>query len=540
MWEGGRCTFHKHRVCSCSKCPKERDAEPECDGTPYKTKYRLTCPFHAHLYERECQYRAQMAYQIIHPELGAGHSNSPESFWSIVIRYRNKAVDLHKLSYEVTTNLGFLHANQTFMSSVKGEKYNFKIELLEACGIKIPETVRLALEKEAEERTKSVKKMATEVEKKKKAARKGARLKQAVIRKKWQAEGKVLHDYHGSQVENDSEAEDDECEDDEDEDSLAPYLFELPETMGLDEEEMRGVINKPLKSISKRTLLCFMDIEATGKYCDREDTTQLAAQNVVLDNNLLVPCEEKFNTYVKTLRRMSPEAQRITGILPFRAPNSPLKTAPEFDSAMGSWVTWIAEQAEKYTCATIILVGHNIRAFDLRLLINQGNRLSVDVPRLLASKKIVYLLDTLSLLRKNKETVTWPHDLLLTAGGCKSLSMASIFKASFDEAPPNAHQADGDVEALIRVATADHIRGVLLDTTLVQGIPTLLDDMAKKRKKVKEMALEIIQTRTSGKRKATEEATEEAEGEGNSNKRKKCVCGYIRHPKTSECPLKPK
>ena len=480
-----------------------------------------------------------MAYQIIHPELGAGHSNSPESFWSIVIRYRNKAVDLHKLSYEVTTNLGLLHANQTFMSSVKGERYSFKIELLEACGIKIPPTVRLALEKEAEERTKTVKKMATEVEKKKKAARKGARLKQAATRKKWQAEGKVLHDYHGSQVENDSDAEDDEG-DDEEEDNLAPYLFELPETMGLDEEEMKGVINKPLKSISIRTLLCFMDIEATGKYCDREDTTQLAAQNVVLDNNFLVPCQEKFNTYVKTLRRMSPEAQRITGILPFRAPTSPLKTAPEFDAAMGSWVTWIAAQAEKYQCATVILVGHNIRAFDLRLLINQGNRLSVDVPRLLASKRVVYLLDTLSLLRKNKEKITWPHDLLLTAGGCKSFSMASIFKASFDEAPPNAHQADGDVEALIRVATADHIKGVLLDTTLVQGILSLLDDMAKKRRKVKEMALEIIQTRTGGKRKATEDATEVAEGEGNPNKRRKCICGYIRHPKTSDCKFKPK
>ena len=113
-------------------------------------------------------------------------------------------------------------------------------------------------------------------------------------------------------------------------------------------------------------------------------------------------------------------------------------------------------------------------------------------------------------------------------------------QASFDEAPPNAHQADGDVEALIRVATADHIKGVLLDTTLVQGIPSLLDDMAKKRRKVKEMALEIIQTRTGGKRKATEDATEVAEGEGNPNKRRKCTCGYIRHPKTSDCKFKPK
>jgi len=89
VWDGGQCSFHHQRVCSCGKCDKE--SEPTCEGTPYTTKTSLKCEFHADLYEKECIQKGGEGYHLIHSELGSGHSNLPENFWSVIIRYRSKS-----------------------------------------------------------------------------------------------------------------------------------------------------------------------------------------------------------------------------------------------------------------------------------------------------------------------------------------------------------------------------------------------------------------------------------------------------------------
>ena len=76
-WEGGKCDFNELIVCSCGNCDKK--GERHCKGKKYSTLHKLTCPYHSLAYEIECFCRAKQAEQVIHPELGRGHTNQLES-----------------------------------------------------------------------------------------------------------------------------------------------------------------------------------------------------------------------------------------------------------------------------------------------------------------------------------------------------------------------------------------------------------------------------------------------------------------------------
>ena len=58
-WEGGRCDFHPQRVCTCKECDNKEQIM--CEGKPYKTKMKLSCPFYALAYQIECHKRAALA-----------------------------------------------------------------------------------------------------------------------------------------------------------------------------------------------------------------------------------------------------------------------------------------------------------------------------------------------------------------------------------------------------------------------------------------------------------------------------------------------
>ena len=72
----------------------------------YATKNPFTCPLHALAYEIECNNRAAQSHNIIHPELGKGHSNLYEASHNVLIRFRSKNLHLHRLHYITSTNLG--------------------------------------------------------------------------------------------------------------------------------------------------------------------------------------------------------------------------------------------------------------------------------------------------------------------------------------------------------------------------------------------------------------------------------------------------
>ena len=125
-WQGGSCDFHSEKRCSCGSCEED---EVKCDGREYTTKNPLTCPLHALAYEIECNNRAAQSCNIIHPELGKGHSNLCEASHNVLIKFRSKNLHLHCLHYITSTNLGLCQSNMTYLIGKKGNKYHWLLDL---------------------------------------------------------------------------------------------------------------------------------------------------------------------------------------------------------------------------------------------------------------------------------------------------------------------------------------------------------------------------------------------------------------------------
>ena len=66
----------------------------------------------------ECHNWASQASQIIHPGLGRGHPNYPEGSHNVLIRFRSKDKYLRLIHYTVSTNMGLMQANMTWLSKL--------------------------------------------------------------------------------------------------------------------------------------------------------------------------------------------------------------------------------------------------------------------------------------------------------------------------------------------------------------------------------------------------------------------------------------
>ena len=124
-WDGGQCDFYPLNKCSCDQC----EDEVTCEGEDYHTKNPLTCPFHKLAYQIECYNRASQASQIIHTKLGRGHSNYPEALHNVLIRFRSKDKYLQRIHYMVSTNMGLLQSNMTWLTKKKGSSYHWLLDL---------------------------------------------------------------------------------------------------------------------------------------------------------------------------------------------------------------------------------------------------------------------------------------------------------------------------------------------------------------------------------------------------------------------------
>ena len=165
-WEGGgHCDFHPQIVCSCGECNKKY--EPACEGKAYKTTNKITCPYHVLAYEIECHNRAEQAEDLIHPELGRGHTNQLESANSALIRFRRKNWYLQRTHYHVSTNFGLLESNLTFMHSEKGIGYHWMPALLQELGLPNIDVIEAHYKGKNNEREKQrLKRKSTEYHKK--------------------------------------------------------------------------------------------------------------------------------------------------------------------------------------------------------------------------------------------------------------------------------------------------------------------------------------------------------------------------------------
>ena len=154
-WEGGRCNFHPLYVCTCKKCGDKEKIE--CEGKPYKTKIKLDCEFLALLYEIECTERAAQASKLIHPILKRCHSNAVEASHNVLIRFQSKDIYLERLHYHVSTNIGLLQANLTYMNANFGTSYHWLPELYRRMKLPVFEGVVEALERHNERRLEEAK-----------------------------------------------------------------------------------------------------------------------------------------------------------------------------------------------------------------------------------------------------------------------------------------------------------------------------------------------------------------------------------------------
>lgn len=120
--------FHPLTKCSCKKCEADVDgfyAELKCSGEEYHSAHILRCEFHVLAYEIECSERAKDAEKVIDPDLGKGHSNLPESTFSVLTKFSAKDTNLHMKHYHAATNLGLLQANMTWCYKNRGPEYHW-------------------------------------------------------------------------------------------------------------------------------------------------------------------------------------------------------------------------------------------------------------------------------------------------------------------------------------------------------------------------------------------------------------------------------
>ena len=113
---GGSCSFHPVKKCSCKGCKCDEDGfheELKCPGEQYHSAHVLKCEFHAMAYEIECAERAAGAEKVIDPGLGKGHSNLPESTFSVLTKFRANDINLHQKHYYASTNLGLIPSSET-------------------------------------------------------------------------------------------------------------------------------------------------------------------------------------------------------------------------------------------------------------------------------------------------------------------------------------------------------------------------------------------------------------------------------------------
>ena len=167
-WEDrGRCDFHQLQVCVCNEC--ENKEQITCNGKPYKTKMKLDCAFHALVYEIECYERTSQV------KIKRGHSNSVEASHNVLLRFRSKDIYLERLHYELSTNLGLLQANMTYMHATFDSSYHWIPELYQRMKLPVFEGVQEALEKHNVKRSQALARAKTTPEKKRRIALKKKR-----------------------------------------------------------------------------------------------------------------------------------------------------------------------------------------------------------------------------------------------------------------------------------------------------------------------------------------------------------------------------
>ena len=116
--------------------------ELKCSWEPYHSANILKCEFHALAYEIECNQRAKEAERVINPGMGKGHSNLPESTFSVLTKFRTKDINLHQDHYQASTNMGLIQSNMTWCYQQRGPQYHWIMDLYSRMGLPLLDGIR--------------------------------------------------------------------------------------------------------------------------------------------------------------------------------------------------------------------------------------------------------------------------------------------------------------------------------------------------------------------------------------------------------------
>ncbi len=123
--------------------------------------------------------RGSKVEQYIHSVLKKGNSNLLEASHNIFIRFREKALNLERAHYEMSTNLAPLQANLTYMSKKHGSTYTGYQNYINRCS-GLADKLQLYSENRTKDRQ-------TEKIKKRRIQLKCERVRKAQTRKEWSA-----------------------------------------------------------------------------------------------------------------------------------------------------------------------------------------------------------------------------------------------------------------------------------------------------------------------------------------------------------------
>lgn len=193
QWEGGCCSFHPQRTCSCGQC--EDDDELSCTGLEYQSKFTLSCPLHALAYEIECKTRASTARAVIHTEMGRGHSNLCEAAFNVLPHYRAKSVTLHRLSYMTLTNWGLIMSCLSFLIGKFGADFNPYVHIYRHLKLPIVNGLMETWVADMQTQDLQILHKKDKATKQYRSAMKTARKEEQEERKQWTKKQRIQHSY---------------------------------------------------------------------------------------------------------------------------------------------------------------------------------------------------------------------------------------------------------------------------------------------------------------------------------------------------------
>jgi DNA polymerase III alpha subunit (gram-positive type) len=201
----------------------------------------------------------------------------------------------------------------------------------------------------------------------------------------------------------------------------------------------------------KKYLFIVMDFEATGLNTSQDRFTQLAAACV---SNTKDKC---FSSYVSIPDDVHyPEhVQDLTGIRRvFLKTTANAKAFPIVWDEFILWLKTISYNKNDNSYQDIILIAHNGRGYDFKMLYSELNRYNIPIKECLLESNVISFLDTLELL-KIDDFWNLPRG---KSNRPESFNLGKLYKVLTGNKLDNAHNAIHDVQALIDILQSDSIK----------------------------------------------------------------------------------